>query len=311
MKNITVGHYEAEDLRRQVEKVIRGLGNPEPPLQLAQVRDLLRLDRHYYSSQDDSAVREFVSRVKVASKLFFKRPGRLLDLIRQADLRALWVPETRRILLDAELPDLKKRWAEGHEIAHSLAPWHDGYLYGDSREELKLTCHEKLESEANYGSGQLLFMGARFAEEASASRATMEVVKKLAKRYGNTITSTLWRFVEENRSGVPMVGIVSLHAIMARQAGEEGPSIKYCVESQVYKERFGEVHEGHLLDLVESYCNGKRGGPLGASEVILRDRNGAKHAFMFESFNNRYNVLTLGIYLAPRGTLVAIPGSGA
>jgi len=254
-------------------------------------------------------VREFVSRVKVASKLFLERPGRLLDLIRQADLRALWVPKTRRILLDAELPDLKKRWAEGHEIAHSLAPWHAGYLYGDSREELKLTCHEKLESEANYGSGQLLFMGARFGEEASASRATMAVVKKLAKRYGNTITSTLWRFVEENHSGIPMVGIISLNGRMASQVGEDGPSVKYCVESQVYKEQFGGVHEGHLLNIVESYCNGKRGGPLGASEVILRDRNGAQHTFMFESFNNRYNVLTLGIYLAPRGILVATPGS--
>jgi len=51
MKNIIVGHYEAEDLGRQVEKVIRGLGNPEPPLQLDQVRDLLRLDRHYYSAK--------------------------------------------------------------------------------------------------------------------------------------------------------------------------------------------------------------------------------------------------------------------
>lgn len=30
MKNIVIGGHEANDIRQQVEKVLRGLGNPQP-----------------------------------------------------------------------------------------------------------------------------------------------------------------------------------------------------------------------------------------------------------------------------------------
>lgn len=309
MKNKTVGRYEAEDLRKQVDKVLRGLGNPEPPLALDQVRTLQRLDRHYYSTQDDGVVREFVSKVIVAGKQILERPSRLWDVVRKAGLRALWVPEKRQILIDSELPAIKQRWAEAHEVGHSLAPWHGSYLYGDSREELKLSCHEKLESEANYTAGQLLFMADRFANEARQCAATIEVVKGLAKRYGNTVTSTLWRYVEENRTRVPMVGIISLTDTMARKEGEDSASVKYCVESPAFREQFGHVGEIELLDGIESYCSRARGGPMGEAEIVLSDVNGDAHVFRFESFNNRYNVLTIGVYIAPRPVLVQVIGT--
>lgn len=68
MKNIIVSGHEAEDIEQQVSKILRGLGNPEPPLSLDDVRELLRLDRQFYSSSDQSAVREVVSRMMVAGK---------------------------------------------------------------------------------------------------------------------------------------------------------------------------------------------------------------------------------------------------
>jgi hypothetical protein len=68
MKNVILTPLEAGDLRAQAEKVLRGLGNPEPPIDLQSVYELLRLDRQFYSSTDDGAVREFVSRVKIAGQ---------------------------------------------------------------------------------------------------------------------------------------------------------------------------------------------------------------------------------------------------
>ena len=44
MKNPVIEQLAAEDLRSQVDKVLRGLGNPEPPPDLRDVRDLLRRD---------------------------------------------------------------------------------------------------------------------------------------------------------------------------------------------------------------------------------------------------------------------------
>jgi hypothetical protein len=47
-----VGAKEQSDIDELVAKVLRDLGNPEPPLRLAVVRDLLTLDLKYYSSTD-------------------------------------------------------------------------------------------------------------------------------------------------------------------------------------------------------------------------------------------------------------------
>src|SRR5437870_693934 len=104
MKTITIGDKERLEINAQVEKVLRGLGDPEPPLRLDDVRELLRLDRQYYSSTDDSVLREFVSKVKVGAKQLFLRPTLLLDVVKKASLSALWVPDRQRILIDKELP---------------------------------------------------------------------------------------------------------------------------------------------------------------------------------------------------------------
>ena len=68
--------------------------------------------------------------------------------------------------VDDNVPDLKKRHAEGHEIIHSIMPHHGLFLFGDDQETLRSFCHEKLEAEANFGSGQLLFLRGRFVAEA-------------------------------------------------------------------------------------------------------------------------------------------------
>ena len=72
-----------------------------------------------------------------------------------------------------------------------------------------MTCHEVLEAEANYGAGQLLFLRDRFIMEARDSAMDLKNIKSLAKTFGNTITSTLWRYVEQMGANLPMVGLVS------------------------------------------------------------------------------------------------------
>jgi len=57
--------------------------------------------------------------------------------------------------------------------------------------------HARLEAEANFAGGQLLFLQQKFAEDGNDCTPSIETVKGLAGRFGNTITSTLWRFVEE------------------------------------------------------------------------------------------------------------------
>lgn len=311
MKNIFIGRYEAAELRARVDKVLRDLGDPEPPINLIDVRELLRLDRQYYSTSDDSAIREVVHKLFIAGKQILARPTLLLEVVRKAQISALFLPDRKRILIDAETPVLKHRWYETHEIGHSLAEWHSEFLYGDSEETLSPMCRQQLEAEANYAAGQLLFMRDQFTLEAADAAVTLATVRSLAKRFGNTITSTLWRYVEEVHHGQPMVGIVTPAALGDRFDAHHHLPNRYCIESPAFKERFSNLSEQELLLVVNGYTNYRRGGPLGANEVVLVDCNGDRHVFFFETFSNRHSHLTLGVYRRPVAATVLVAVAGA
>ena len=129
MKAVHVGDRERADINSQVEKVLRGLGNPEPPIRLEEVRELLRLDRQFYSASNDSVLREFVSKVKIGAQQLAMRPTLILDIIKKANLSALWVPDRRRILIDQDVPVIKHRWNETHEVIHAITEWHKLFLF--------------------------------------------------------------------------------------------------------------------------------------------------------------------------------------
>lgn len=297
MKNHAIGRHEAEDLKKQVSKVLKGLGNPEPPLDLLQVRELLKLDVKYYSSTDTSFLQETISKLKIAGKQIIKRPSLLLDVVKKAKLSGLWIPDHKRILLDKDAPKLKHRWIESHEIGHGLAPWHQRYLFGDDSESLAYSCHEKLEGEANFAAGQLLFLQDRFVFEANDSEAAFKTVQALSKTFGNTLTSTMWRFIEETHSEKMMVGIVSQHPNKLKSDFDEAAPCKYLIESPRFKELFGNIDIISLFAQIKNYCSHAKGGPLGTSMLSLTDVNGENHQFRFESFYNGHECLTLGVYV--------------
>jgi Zn-dependent peptidase ImmA (M78 family) len=155
------------------------LADPQPPLRLELVRDILELDRAYYSSSDCGVLADTVHRLKLAGKQILLRPSILLDVVKKLELKALWVPDRKRILIDSELPKAKQRWGEAHEIGHSLLPWHEAVLHGDERRTLSLACQQQVEAEANFAAGRLLFLQEAFTERLLSSPLTFDWVKKL------------------------------------------------------------------------------------------------------------------------------------
>jgi hypothetical protein len=127
-----IGDYEADDIRKQVSRLLRDLGNPEPPISLPQVRDRLQLDRRYYSIADPGPLGEIGHRLKVGGKLLLRGVASIFEVARKANLCAFWLPDSRRILIDEEVPEKKHRWIEAHEIGHSITPWHQDFLFGDT-----------------------------------------------------------------------------------------------------------------------------------------------------------------------------------
>ena len=304
-RNTIIRTKTRNDIDSRVERVLRGLGNPEPPLYLPSVRELLRLDLEYYTADDPGTLREATSRIRVAGKQVLKRPGLLIDAIRKFDLRALYIPDQKRILIDRSQPELKHRWNETHEIGHSLLPWHEGAMLGDNQLTLLPNCHEQLEAEANFAAGRLLFLRDQFEKQALDHIPTIDAVKALKPVFGNTYTTTFWRCVETWGSTVPVVGLITDHPHLVEDDFDAASPCKHFIRSDAFAAQFSKTTARHLFEVIESYCAPRKGGPLGGAETVLTDDNGDPHSFSFESYSFHYHVLSLGIYRSVHNVAVA------
>lgn len=309
MKNSPIDDRAARDIRVQVDKILRDLGNPEPPLDLREVRELLRLDLQYYSSTQDGPLREYVSWLKKGAKQLVYRPTLLLDVVRKADLRALWLPDRKRILIDDEIPDLKKRHAEAHEIIHSVTPHHKVFLLGDDRETLRESFQEELEGEANYGASELLFLRSQFSRMARDLPCCFETVQTISKVFGNTLTMTLWRLVENASDARPLFGMISVHPWNVPDNFDPSHPCRYFIESPAFRRQFGSVSEVSAFKAMRSYASRKSGGPLGEGEAVFVSTAGERHRFLMQTFFNRHEALTLGVHLGPARNMLVAPSS--
>jgi len=304
LRNVELNPRIRTDIDQQVAKLLRGLGNPEPPLQLTDVRAALELDLQHYSSSQTGVLAETVHRMRVGFHQVLRRPLLLLDVVKKLSLKALWVPDRKRILIDTDEPLLKHRWNEAHEVGHSIIPWHEAMLHGDNHRTLKPACHHKVEAEANYAAGRTLFLQDRFKQELLDSPLDLTAVKALRKTFGNTITSTLWRAVEQADS--PVLGVVSVHPQYPPHDFNLTAPCKYFIRSPAFTAQFSNVTELAAFGVMQTYCNWKKRGPVGEAEVILTDDAGESHVFYFESFCNTYETLTLAAYRRKHVTVVAV-----
>ena len=309
-KNKILQAKTASNIDERIERVLEGLGNPNPPLRLEDVRELLKLDRAFYSADDPSVVRETVSRIRVATIQVYKRPTLLLDAIKKHSLKALYLPDRKRILLDGSLPKKKHRWNEAHEIGHSVIPWHEDIMHGDNSHTVSKHCHEHIEAEANFAAGRLLFLRDMFLDVARSYDASLDTVKELHGIFGNTMSTTLYRYIEIAGCDRPIVGMITDHPhISCRPDGfDPEKPCRHFIQSPAFVAAFKNMPEKDVFDAVASYCGSQSGGPLGEAELILTDDNGEQHRFYFETFFNRYDALTLGIYLAPESVQVSMAG---
>lgn len=281
----------SQDIERRVARIHRDIGYRDGAVSLADVRDVLKLDLRYYTADSTDVLDEMAHRLKLGAKRVAQDPAVLLEVIRKFDLRAIYLPNKKRILIDESIHPLKKRWSEGHEIAHSVLPWHKEFMFGDDKHTQSPAHHEEIESEANFGCAKLLFPTSHFAVMAADCAPNFNDIGRLAGHFGNTITTTLWRYAEN--APVPAFGLISQHP---HHPETEEPVIGAFVRSPRFIQEFATVSGGDIFTQVCTYCSARKAGPLGSREIPLVDTNGQGHLFQLESFSNRYSVLTIGWY---------------
>jgi len=290
-----VGQREQKEIDQLVDKILRDLGRPEPPLDLRMVRELLRLDRKYYSSTDIGPLAEFAHRIKVAGKRLAEDPLLILDVVKKAKLSGLWLPDDRKIFIDSEVPPLKHRWIEAHEIAHSFVPWHSEFLLGDNEVTLDPTCHETIEAEANFSAGRLLFFGPQFSTESKDFHQSFKSVQALKARFGNTLTSTFWRFVEDRDPSQATFGLISAHPHHSDIGPTaDGTGIHHFITSLGFRQMFPGVTANQAYSLIQRNTSWKRKGPVVSGSDSLIDLRGEKRVIALDGFCNTHQVLTMG-----------------
>lgn len=292
-ESVVVDTGSQQAIRSQVARVLRDVGAKNPPVSLENVRQVLDLDLRYYSISDTGLLSEVAHQARLlAHRDLPHLVSRLKTSLKKIELLAFWVPAQRRVLVDETLPETKRRWVVGHEIGHSIVPWHRDFLFGDDSATLDPACHEVIEAEANFAAGELLFMQDAFTSDARDLPGTFASIQSLAKRYDTSYTSTLRRFVERRDPGVPAVGLVSA----APRRGDVIPGMnsspRHFLRSPAFTLRFPNVLPHDLHDLVCGHTTAARGGLLASAVVTLPDVNGEGWAFSMECFSNTYDVLT-------------------
>ncbi len=308
MSDALPDELERHDIRKQVNRILRDLGNPEPPIKLADVRSLLSLDLQYYSSSDPGLVSELTHRFQLIAKKTIPDLGRHLQLaLSKSKLCAFWVPALSRIMLDGDVPEPKHRWIEAHEIIHSVIPWHKNFLLGDNAQTLDPTCHAVLEAEANYGAGRLLFLDEKFNAEAKDLDLSFKSIKLLQKRYANSIVSTFWRIVEDRNPLDPVFGMVSIHPHYADVGSHDGPNPwRYFIRSEAFARQFSRISSETVYELVRSHASRRKAGPIFAAQDTIIDDRGEEWEVELECFSTTHAVLTLGYTIKERPVVVQV-----
>ena len=304
------GELERCDIRDQIDRILRDLGNPEPPLKLTDVRSILSLDLKYYSSTDPGLVSELTHRFQLLARKTIPDLGRhLQSALSKSQLCAFWVPEQSRIMLDSDVPKPKHRWIEAHEIIHSITPWHKKFLLGDNAQTLDPTCHAVLEEEANYGAGRLLFLNEKFGVEARDADLSFNSIDLLRKRYGNSIVSTFWRTIEDRNPGEAVFGLVSIHPHYPEIGRHDGPKPwRYFIRSDAFNRQFSGVSPEAVFEIVRSHASRRRAGPIFAAQDVIRDDRGTDWEVELECFSTTHAVLTLGYPTNARSPSVQVGG---
>ena len=75
-------------------------------------------------------------------------------------------------------------------------------------------------------------------------------------------------------------------------------------------EQFSGISPSDVFTTVRTYCSWSKRGPLGDSEVGVKDDNGDERDFIFESFHNGHEALTLAVY-SKVPAIVVVPSASA
>ncbi len=290
-----------QEIMKVTWKTLRDAGLTEPPVSINNLLGHLELHREFYNLQNP----RFLDRAKHRLQINGQKIIRILHKIK---LDAVLLFDENRIVVDCEIPEIRRDWPTFHEATHRVLPWHKPYFYCDTAQTLNPDWQQILEAEANYGASEMMFCGPVFTREALDTLPKWESIKILKKRYGKSYHMTLRRYIEHSHDN-PMAMVVSTPLWMDKP-DDQKERWRHFIGSKRFKAEFSNVTPGNIISFIDTNTNGNRGGPSGQYLICLEDANGEQHEFCTESFFNQYYLLTLLVHKKKMTTRrIVIPGT--
>ncbi len=271
------------EIDRIAYNILREAKLQEPPIQIEELLDFLKLHRKFYDLEDPSLLKRFAHKLRIGGQ-------RIIQIVRKIKLVAIWAPDEEQILIDRSQPPLKQLWASFHDATHTVLPWHRDFFLGDTAQTLEPYYQDLLEEDANYGASTLMF-GPRFTEQALDLPIGWATIDKLQKLHKKSYVAVLRRYVEHGPDEC-LAGVVST-AFWQSKPDDQITRCRYFVRSKRFEVLFPAVSGEELRQFIDKSTRMRRGGPVGAFNVLLSDLSRKHHLFVGESFYNGHYVLTL------------------
>lgn len=272
-----------QEIERRAVSVLNEARLVEPPINIEEVLEFLKVNRKFYDLEDPSLLQRFTHKLRIGGQRF-------VAIARKINLAAIWAPDENIILIDHSQPEPKQLWASFHDATHRLLPWHREYFLGDTAQTLEPSYQEMLEEEANYGASALMF-GPKFtvcARSLPVGWAAIETLKRLHKK---SYVTVLRRYVEHGLD-IELAGLVSTAPWDVVPEDQTSRS-RHFVTSPQFLRAFPEIEGECLRQIVDQNVSYRRGGPLGQFQLDIQNSDGKRFEFRAECFYNTHYVMSL------------------
>jgi hypothetical protein len=247
------------EIDRLASKVLKDARLIEPPLQIEEILEHLRLHRKFYDLRDPSLLQRFTHKLRIGGQ-------RIIGIVRKIKLAAIWAPDRSEILIDESQPAPKQVWAAFHDATHGILPWHRDFFLGDTAQTLEPYYQDILEEEANYGASALMF-GPRFTEQAKDLEFGWSAIEELKRTHKKSYVTVLRRYVEHGPN-YPLAGVIST-AHWDLKPEDQLSRCRHFVRSPEFAMLFPSVTSEDLRQLIDSKTHRHRGGPVGRFEITF------------------------------------------
>lgn len=115
------------------------------------------------------------------------------------------LPDHGLILLNANMPKVRKRTSVFHEIGHDVQPLHKRSAFSCKTKDIDPTAHKEIEKEAFLCGSEIMYPLKPFISDSTSLPLEIGSIRKLGERYKGSLEATSIRYAHTNQNIMAIV----------------------------------------------------------------------------------------------------------